>query len=164
VPKPVENLFCAELKSFNEGGSPSIEGGSLSSWREEILNFISQGKGFEVRCEGGEVKVSEAKGISKASISLKEIKGVKKGKAKLPVKLRDLVVRLALRLVEAGKSFKVTFGQGDFILRFDLDHYVRVDSTSSSVVGFKSLEEDPINIIADILKEHSEVRILRPLK
>ena len=136
----------------------------MSSWREEILNFISQGKGFEVRCEGGIVKVFEAKGVSKTSISLKEIKGVKRGKARLSAKLRDLVVKLASRLVEAGKSFKVTFGQGDFVLRFDLDRYVRVDSTSSSVVGFKSLEEDPVNIIADILKEHSEVRILRPLK
>ncbi len=136
----------------------------MSSWREEVLNLISQGKGFEVCCEGGEVKVSEARGISKTSVSLKEIKGVKKGKAKLPAKLRDLVVKLASRLVEARKDFKVTLGQGDFVLRFDLDHYVRVDSTSSSVVGFKSLKEDPVNIIADILEEHGEVRILRPLK
>ena len=137
----------------------------MSSWKDEILNFVSQGKGFEVRCEGGEIKVSEAKGISRASIDLREIKGVRKGRGKPPsAKLRNLVVKLASRLVEAGRSFKVTFGQGDFTLRFDLDHYVRVDSTSSNVVGFKSLEEDPIKIIADILEEHGKVRVLRPLK
>jgi len=141
------------------------EGGGLSSWKDEILNFVSQGKGFEVRCEGSEIKVSEAKGISRASIDLREIKGVRKGRGKPPsAKLRNLVVKLASRLVEAGRSFKVTFGQGDFTLRFDLDHYVRVDSTSSNVVGFKSLEEDPIKIIADILEEHGKVRVLRPLK
>ena len=137
----------------------------MSGWKDEILNFVSQGKGFEVRCECGEIKISEAKGISRTSINLREIKGVRKGRGKPPsAKLRDLVVKLASRLVEAGRSFKVTFGQGDFTLRFDLDHYVRVDSTSSNVVGFKSLDEDPIKIIADILEEHGEVRVLRPLK
>lgn len=137
----------------------------MSSWRDEVLNFVNQGRGFEVRCEGGDVKVSEAKGVSKASISLKEIRGVKKGRIKSPSsKIKNLVMRLASRLVEAKRNFKVTFGQGDFVLRFDLDHYIRVDSSSSSVVGFKSLEEDPVSIIADILKEHGEVRILRPLK
>jgi hypothetical protein len=136
----------------------------LSSW-DEILSFVNQGRSFEVLCEGDQVKVFEVKGVSKTSINLKEIKGVRKGKPKPPsAKLRDIVMRLVSRLVEAKKSFKVTFGQGDFTLRFDLDHYVRVDSTSSSVVGFKSLGEDPLNIIADILEEHGEVRILKPLK
>jgi hypothetical protein len=136
----------------------------LSSW-DEILSFVNQGRSFEVLCEGDQVKVFEVKGVSKTSINLKEIKGVRKGKPKPPsAKLRDIVMRLVSRLVEARKSFKVTFGQGDFTLRFDLDHYVRVDSTSSSVVGFKSLGEDPLNIIADILEEHGEVRILKPLK
>jgi hypothetical protein len=137
----------------------------LSSWKDEILKFVNQGKGFEVLCEGDQVRVLEAKGVSKTSINLKEIKGVRRGKPKPPsAKLRDLVVRLASKLIESKKSFKVTFGQGDFTLRFDLDHYVRVDPTSSSVVGFKSLGEDPLNIIADILEEHGEVKILRPLK
>jgi hypothetical protein len=136
----------------------------LSSW-DEILSFVNQGRSFEVLCKGDQVKVFEVKGVSKTSINLKEIKGVRKGKPKPPsAKLRDIVMRLVSRLVEARKSFKVTFGQGDFTLRFDLDHYVRVDSTSSSVVGFKSLGEDPLNIIADILEEHGEVRILKPLK
>jgi hypothetical protein len=137
----------------------------LSSWKDEILKFVNQGKGFEVLYEGDQVKVLEAKGVSKTSIDLKEIKGVRKGKPKPPsAKLRDLVVRLASKLIESRRNFKVTFGQGDFTLRFDLDHYVRVDSTSSNVVGFKGLDEDPLNIIADILEEHGEVKILKPLK
>lgn len=136
-----------------------------NNWREEILNLLSQGKGFEVRCEGGAIKVFEAKGISKTSIDMKEIKGVRKGKVRPPsAKLRDLIVELASRLVETGKSFKVTLGQGDFTLRFDLDHYVRVDSNSSSVVGFSTLEDETIRPIAGLLKEHGEVRILKPLK
>ncbi|MEM2535178.1 MAG: hypothetical protein QXD12_05165 [Candidatus Nezhaarchaeales archaeon] len=135
-------------------------------WKEEILSFLDQGKGFEVICEEGEVKVSEAKGISsKAPIDLKEIKGVRRGKVKPPsAKLRDLIIKLASRLIEASKSFKVTLGQGDFTLRFDLDHYIRVDAKSSSIVGFNSLEDETIKIVADLLKEHGEVRILKPLK
>jgi len=126
---------------------------------------LSQGKGFEVDYENGNVKISEAKGISKGSVNLKEIKGVRKGKVKPPsAKLRDLIIELSSKLIETGKKFKVTLGQGDFTLRFDLDHYVRVDSKSSSVVGFKSLDEEPINVIADILEDHGEVKILKPLK
>ncbi|MHC1627670.1 MAG: hypothetical protein ACXQTI_02405 [Candidatus Nezhaarchaeales archaeon] len=137
----------------------------MSSWRDEILNLLGQGKGFEVDYKNGNVKISEAKGISKGSVNLKEIKGVRKGKVKPPsAKLRDLIVELSSKLIEAGKKFKVTLGQGDFTLRFDLDHYVRVDSKSSSVVGFKSLDEEPINVIADILEDHGEVKILKPLK
>ncbi|RLF04913.1 MAG: hypothetical protein DRJ60_06430 [Thermoprotei archaeon] len=137
----------------------------MSSWRKEILNLLSQGKGFEVDYENGNVKISEAKGISKGSVNLKEIKGVRKGKVKPPsAKLRDLIIELSSKLIETGKKFKVTLGQGDFTLRFDLDHYVRVDSKSSSVVGFKSLDEEPINVIADILEDHGEVKILKPLK
>lgn len=136
-----------------------------SDWREEVLNLLNQGKGFEIRCEEGTIKVLEAKGISKTSIDMKEIKGVRKSKVRPPsAKLRDLIIKLASRLVDAGKNFKVTLGQGDFTLRFDLDHYVRVDSNSSSVVGFKSLEDETIRLIADLLKEHGEVRILKPLK
>lgn len=141
------------------GGSP------LSSWKDEILNLLNQGKGFEVHYEDGRIKVSEVKGISKASIDLKDIKGIKKSRVKSPSsKLKDLIINLALRLIEAGKSFKVTLGQGDFVLRFDLDHYVRVDSKSVSVVGFNSLEDETIKIIADLLQEHGEVKILKPLK
>ncbi|MEM0217194.1 MAG: hypothetical protein QXM73_00370 [Candidatus Nezhaarchaeales archaeon] len=138
----------------------------MTHWKEEILSFLDQGKGFEVICEGGEVKVSEAKGIpSKAPIDLKGIKGVRKSKVKPPsAKLRDLIIKLTSRLIEAGKNFKVTLGQGDFILRFDLDHYIRVDAKSSSIVGFNSLEDETIKIVADLLREHGEVRILKPLK
>ncbi|MEM4575884.1 MAG: hypothetical protein QW701_00330 [Candidatus Nezhaarchaeales archaeon] len=137
----------------------------MSSWKDEILNILNQGKGFEVYYEDGKIKVSEAKGISKAPIDLKDIKGIRKSRAKSPPsKLKDLIIKLALRLIEAGKSFKVTLGQGDFVLRFDLDHYVRADSRSVSVVGFNSLEDETIKTIADILQEHGEVKILKPLK
>ncbi|MDH5816155.1 MAG: hypothetical protein QE164_05240 [Candidatus Nezhaarchaeota archaeon] len=138
----------------------------MADWEKEILDLLNQGRGFEVFYEGGEVKVSEVKGIpSKAFVDLKEIKGVRKSKAKPPsAKLRDLIIKLASRLIEAGKSFKVTLGHGDFILRFDLDHYIRVDAKSSNIVGFNSLEDETIKIIADLLKEHGEVRILKPLK
>lgn len=137
----------------------------MPSWKEEILNLLSQGKSFEVDYENGGIKISEAKGISKGLVSLKEVKGVRKSKVKPPsAKLRDLIIELSSKLIEAGKKFKVILGQGDFTLRFDLDHYVRIDSKSSSVVGFKSLDEEPINVIADILEGHGEVKILKPLK
>jgi len=137
---------------------------ALSNWKDQVLSMLSQGKGFEITCEGGSVKVSEVKGVSKGSVSLKQVKGIRKGRVRPPsAKLRELIVELASRLVASGKSFKVTLGQGDFTLRFDLDHYVRVDSKSSSVVGFKSLDEDPISLIVDILESHGEVRLLKPL-
>lgn len=136
-----------------------------NDWKNEILNLLSQGKGFEVRFEDGFIRVSEVKGITKTHINLKEIKGVKKGKIRPPpAKLRDLIIKLVSRLIDSRKEFKVTLGQGDFTLRFDLDHYIRVDSNSSSVVGFNSLEDETVKVIADLLKEHGEVRILKPLK
>ena len=137
----------------------------MSSWKDEILNLLNQGKGFEVDYENGKVKIQEAKGISKGAVSLKEVKGVRKSKIKPPsAKLKDLIIELASKLIDANKKFKVTLGQGDFTLRFDLDHYIRVDSKSSSVIGFNSLSEEPINLIADILEDHGEVKILKPLK
>ncbi|MEM2058662.1 MAG: hypothetical protein QXO76_10485 [Thermoproteota archaeon] len=138
---------------------------SSPEWRNAILNLLNQGKGFEVDYEGDSIKVLETRGISKASINIKEIKGVKKGKTRPPPqKLRDLIVSLSSRLVAAKKKFRVTLGQGDFVLRFDLDHYVRVDSTSSYVVGFESLDEDPINVIVEILRAHGSVEVLKPLR
>ncbi|MCS7139162.1 MAG: hypothetical protein N3F04_01985 [Candidatus Nezhaarchaeota archaeon] len=137
----------------------------MSSWRDEIASLLDRGKGFEVVYEDGRIRILEVKGVSKGTVSPKEIKGVRKARVKPPPpKLKNLIIELSEELIKVGKKFKVTLGQGDFILRFDLDHYVRVDLVSSSVVGFENLNEEPIRIVADLLKSHGEVRILKPLR
>ena len=130
----------------------------MINWLEEASRLIEQGKGFEVKVEDEEVKVDEAK-PSKVKLP---VKGVKKyaGRRGLSREMKNLLLKVVEGLGSSKVPFKVTIGGGEFIVRFDLDRYVRVHGEGASVVGFRSLDEHPVSTIAGLLREHGEVKLL----
>jgi hypothetical protein len=132
-------------------------------WRELVEGLLQRGKGFEVFYKGAEVEVVEAEGAPKAKVKLGELRRYA-GRKVIGRELREVALSLAERLVEAKVPFKVTVGSGDFVVRFDLDRYVRVHGEGSSVVGFKDLSEAPVASIADLLRRHGPVKLLSPVR
>jgi len=132
-------------------------------WRETIKSLLDQNKGFEVSYEGSEVRISEVKGVSKAKVKLGDLRKYA-GRKVIRKELREVAFSLAERLVEAKVPFKVVIGSGEFTLRFDLDHYVRVHGEGSVAVGFSSKDEKPLNLIYGLLEDHGPVRLLTPVK
>lgn len=130
-------------------------------WREAMSGFIKRKKGFEVSYQNGQVVVSEAKGVSKAKIKTTGLRGYGK-KSLLKTQLK-LIEDLSEALVNARVPFKVTLGPSEFVLRFDLDRYVRVHAEGASCVGFNSEGEKPLSIVAGRLKEYGALKLLRPL-
>lgn len=137
-----------------------------------ILGFLEEGKPFEVRFDGGNMLISEAKGISKISLSADEIKNAKIRKAskRKVLKLhKDFVEKASEILMREKVPFKVTFGTEETVLRFDLDHYVRLFRDKEDrapdkclVIGFGSLEEKPIALIRECLSIYPSIKLLTP--
>lgn len=136
-----------------------------------IQDFLEQGKPFEVKFEGGGISISEAKGVSKISLSADEIKNAKIRKAskrKVLKSHRDFVANASDTLVRERVPFKVTFGTEETVLRFDLDHYIRLfrdkedNSERCLVMGFYSLDERPVALIRECLSVYPSVKLLTP--
>ncbi|PCN50145.1 hypothetical protein B6U99_06070 [Candidatus Geothermarchaeota archaeon ex4572_27] len=138
-----------------------VEG--FMEWRDVIKGLLEQNKGFEVSYEGGEVRVGEVRGVSKAKVKLGELRRYA-GRKVIGGELREVAFSLAERLIEARVPFKVVIGSGEFTLRFDLDHYVRVHGGGSVVVGFNSRDEGPLRLIYDVLEGYGPVKLLAPVR
>ncbi|MDI9643966.1 MAG: hypothetical protein QFX35_01955 [Candidatus Verstraetearchaeota archaeon] len=130
----------------------------------EIRTFLDQGKPFEVKFQGENAEVLEAKGVVKISLSKEETKGIKvrKSARKVPAAQKEFVINSADVLLQKRVPFKVTFGPKETDFRFDLDHYVHIYPDKCSVVGFKSLDEPPISFIKELVSALPNLRILVP--
>jgi hypothetical protein len=140
-----------------------------------IKEYLDQGKAFEVKFEGNQPIVEEAKGITKISISKDELKGAKirKGsRRKVPKAQKSIITNAAEVFLKNGVSFKVTFGSNESTIRFDLDHYIRLVHNEEDirspdgclVVGFNSIDEHPIALIKEYLSIYPNVKVLSPMR
>jgi hypothetical protein len=131
---------------------------------EEIKAFLDQGKPFEVRFEGDEACVSEAKGVVKISLSKEETKGIKvrKSARKVPSAQKEFVMNSASILIPKKVPFKVTFGPKETTFRFDLDHYIHIYPDKCAVVGFRGLDENPVSLVRDLLSAFPNLKIYAP--
>lgn len=137
-----------------------------------MQDFIEQGKPFEVKFEGGAMSISEAKGFSKMKLSADEMKNAKIRKAAKRKVIRahkDFLGSALDILVNEKVPFKVTFGTEETVLRFDLDHYVRLFRDKEDrvpdkclVVGFNSLDERPVALIRGCLSFFPSIKLLAP--
>lgn len=132
-------------------------------WRDVVKDLLSQSKSFEVGFEGSEVRVREAGGRVKAGVRLGELRKYA-GRKGIKAELRRVALGLVERLIEAKVPFKFTVGSGEFIIRFDLDHYIRVHGDGASVIGFRDLSEHPVGLLIDLLRGHGPVRLLSPVR
>ncbi|MCX8204961.1 MAG: hypothetical protein N3H31_04865 [Candidatus Nezhaarchaeota archaeon] len=135
----------------------------MEGWLSRVRELVEGQRGFEVKVEGGEVKVVESEVGGKAKLPAKELRRYV-SKKRLCKELKALLIDAAERLGSLKVPFKVTLGAGEFIVRFDLERYVRVHREGSSIVGFKDLSERPLDSIAELLRRHGEVRILTPVR
>lgn len=135
----------------------------MEGWLDKVRELVEGQRGFEVRVEGGEVKVLELEPERKVGLPSKELRKYA-GRRGISRELKEVLIGAAERLGSAGVPFKVTVGAGEFILRFDLERYVRVHKEGSSVVGFKDLSEHPLSAIVELLRRHGEVKLLVPVK
>lgn len=135
-------------------------------------DFVELGKPFEVKFEGGVMSVSEAKGVSKISLSADEVKKAKIKKAtkrKVLKGHKDLLANATETLIREKVPFKVTFGTEETVIRFDLDHYIRLFRDKEDrvpdkclVVGFYSLDEKPVALIRECLSIYPSIKLLTP--
>jgi len=114
----------------------------------------------------GRPQISPYRGIRKGTIEEKEIRKVvrRRRRKKLPKRLIDLCLKIARRLMDEKIKFNMIFGREEVTISFDLDHFVRLYKDRILIAGFNNLNERPISLIYEFLKEYGEVKILRPLK
>ena len=138
-----------------------------------IKDYLAQGRAFEVKLEADRFIVSEAKGITKISISSKELKGAKIRKAVKRKVLKEhisVITSVAETFLKNRVGFKVTFGSDESTIRLDLDHYIRLihdkitNTNRCLVVGFKSIDDYPIGLIKEHLSIYSNVKVLSPMR
>ncbi len=68
------------------------------------------------------------------------------------------------KLVENRVKFKVVFGPREVIIRFDLDHYVRLSDKDVRVVGFSNRDEGIMGLISSILEKYGPLILLKRIK
>ncbi len=131
---------------------------------EEVKAFLDQGKPFEVRFEGDEARISEAKGVVKISLSKEETKGIRMRKSvrKIPSAQKEFVVNSARILIPKKVPFKVTFGPKETTFRFDLDRYIHIYPDKCAVVGFNSLDEHPVSLVREFLSAFPNLKLYMP--
>jgi hypothetical protein len=136
-----------------------------------INDCLDQGKPFEVKYDNGVPAIGEVKGISKVSLSQDEVKKakIKKVSKRKVMKEQKIFVGSASEILLTNKvPFKVTFGTEESIIRFDLDHYIRLSRNKEEgkerclVVGFYSLDEQPVALIKELLSTYPNVKLLTP--
>ncbi|MCY0891465.1 MULTISPECIES: hypothetical protein [Pyrobaculum] len=133
---------------------------------QEVVERVRSGENIEViGYEGDAAIVEKVKGVVKGEFAQEELSELKKRKPRgKPTKEQlELAARVARRLGEAKKPFKVIFGPKEVTIRTG-GGFIRVTEDAVKLAGYGSLEEDPIPLVIDILREYGEVKLLRPLK
>lgn len=134
---------------------------------EKVLEFLREQRNIEVKgYEGEYALVDKVHGIVKGTFEKSELADLRRRRPRkrCSQRLLQLVTSLAERLLRNRVPFKVVFGAGDVTIRFDLDHYLRLEEGTTRVVGFGSLDEPPLNLVKDLLEKYGTVKFLRPVR
>ena len=132
----------------------------------DLVARVRKGENVEVvGYEGDVVFVERPKGVVKGDFAQEELSELKKRKprGKPTEEQLELAAEVAKRLGEAKKLFKIIFGPKEVTIR-TATGFIRVVEDGVKLAGFKSLEEDPIPLVIDVLRSYGEVKLLKPLK
>ncbi len=147
--------------------SLDVVGGAMERLKPgDVLKKVEQCENFEVKGYEGElVLIDSVHGIRKG-IGEEELKLARRhrGRRRISKAQLDLVVKIVERLINSRRNFKVVFGTNDVVIRFDIDHYIHVYPGEIKVIGFENLEQEPLNLIKDVLTGYGTVKILRPVR
>lgn len=135
----------------------------------ELLNLVNDIENFEVvDYQGDSIVIDEVKGIVKIKDeeAKKELSELRKRspRGKPTPKQIATTAEAVKKLAENRVKFKVVFGPKEVIIRFDLDHYIRLSDRDVRIVGFSSRDEGALGLIADVLEKYGPLVFLRRVK
>ena len=131
----------------------------------ELVARVRNGENLEVvGYEDDAALIEKPKGVVKGDFTQEDLSELKKRKPRgKPTKDQlELAAEVARRLGEAKKLFKVVFGPKEVTIRAG-NGFMHVVEDGVKLAGYKSLEEDPIPLVIDVLKKYGEVKLLRRL-
>jgi hypothetical protein len=131
----------------------------------ELVARVRNGENLEVvGYEDDAALIEKPKGVVKGDFTQEDLSELKKRKPRgKPTKDQlELAAEVARRLGEAKKLFKVVFGPKEVTIRAG-NGFMRVVEDGVKLAGYKSLEEDPIPLVLDVLRSYGEVKLLRRL-
>jgi len=136
---------------------------------QEVLDKIRKLENFEiVGYDADMIIVAPVRGIVKVKDEeLKKYLGEAKRRrprSKPTEKQLKLLENIARKLIDGKINFKVVFEGKDIILRFDIDHFVKITDKEVKIAGFTDQNEHPISEIFDLLTKHGKVTFLRAVK
>jgi hypothetical protein len=132
----------------------------------ELVARVRNGENLEVvGYEDDAALIEKPKGVVKGDLTQEDLSELKKRKPRgKPTKDQlELAAEVARRLGEAKKLFKVVFGPKEVTIRAG-NGFMRVVEDGVKLAGYKSLEEDPIPLVLDVLRSYGEVKLLKPLR
>jgi hypothetical protein len=132
----------------------------------ELVARVRNGENLEVvGYEDDAALIEKPKGVVKGDFTQEDLSELKKRKprGKPTEDQLELAAEVARRLGEAKKLFKVVFGPKEVTIRAG-NGFMRVVEDGVKLAGYKSLEEDPIPLVLDVLRSYGEVKLLRPLR
>jgi hypothetical protein len=131
----------------------------------ELVARVRNGENLEVvGYEDDAALIEKPKGVVKGDFTQEDLSELKKRKPRgKPTKDQlELAAEVARRLGEAKKLFKVVFGPKEVTIRAG-NGFMRVVEDGVKLAGYRSLEEDPIPLVLDVLRSYGEVKLLRRL-
>ena len=136
---------------------------------DELLSIVNNIENFEVvDYQGDSIVIDEVKGINKIKDeeTKKELGELRKRspRGKPTPKQISTTAEAVKKLAENKVKFKVVFGPKEVIIRFDLDHYIRLSDRDVRVVGFTNRNEGTLGLIADVLERYGPLVFLRRVK
>ncbi|GAB6944828.1 hypothetical protein [Vulcanisaeta sp. JCM 14467] len=135
----------------------------------ELLNLVNDAENFEVvDYQGDSIVIDEVKGIVKIKDeeAKKELSELRKRspRGKPTPKQIATTAEAVKKLAENRVKFKVVFGPKEVIIRFDLDHYIRLSDRDVRIVGFTGRDEGTLGLIADTLERYGPLVFLKRVK
>ncbi len=137
---------------------------------DSLIEKIRRIENFEVvGYEQDHILVAPVKGIVKvvADEELKKFLGEarrRRPRSKPTQKQIQLLEQVVRKLVEERTKFKVMFEGKDIILRFDIDHFVKITDKDVKVAGFQNENDGILSSIYPILSKYGKILFLRVVK
>ncbi len=138
---------------------------------ETLLEKVRKIENFEVvGYEEDKILVAPVKGIIKVSPTDEEFKKFlgeakrRRPRGKPSQKQLQLLEQIVRKLVEEKTKFKITFEGKDIIVRFDIDHFVKITDKDIKVAGFQNENDGVLGSIYPLLSKYGKVLFLRVVK
>ncbi len=136
---------------------------------QDVLDKIRKFENFEiVGYDADSILVVPVKGIVKVKDEeLKKYLGEAKRRrprSKPTERQLRLLENISKKLIDDKIKFKIVFEGKDIILRFDIDHFIKITDKEVKIAGFKDEKEPPVSQIYDLLTKHGKVTFLKAVK